>query len=264
MTWILGSGVLWGYAALISDTRVSWGSHGPTHDVLQKVHEVGPGVIAGFAGSVEVGLASIDDMRAFVAERGEECHFNADLIAQDWPARIRDFLSATPSYVRALGCQIIVAGVDRGGPLPHAKAIKLSAPDFATESCPPFAWLSIGSGSVSETARHFANQKMKEFGEGVGRVDAHARDARGGVAEAVAFHVYDSLRKHSMNSVSDRLAILFAFPDRPELREPYYVFYDDPTIPPPAPQRPPPLIATLEEFRQFAASKGLRAAQATA
>lgn len=70
MTWVIGSGVRWGYGALIADTRVSW-PDGTQHDVLQKCHEVAPGLIAGFAGSVEMGFAAIDDMRGFFIPRSE-------------------------------------------------------------------------------------------------------------------------------------------------------------------------------------------------
>ena len=70
LTWILGSGVMFGYGALISDVRVSWGS-GETLDALQKIYPVARSMMAGFAGSVELGFQLIADMqRAFVLPPG--------------------------------------------------------------------------------------------------------------------------------------------------------------------------------------------------
>ena len=61
MTWILGAGIPFGYGALVSDVRVTW-RNGTTRDVLQKIYPVGSMLMAGFAGSVEMGFCLVGDM----------------------------------------------------------------------------------------------------------------------------------------------------------------------------------------------------------
>jgi len=51
MACILAAGLVWGYGALIADTRVIW-ENGDHVDGLQKIHRVGDCMAAGFAESV--------------------------------------------------------------------------------------------------------------------------------------------------------------------------------------------------------------------
>ncbi len=55
MTWVVATPTLLGYALVVSDIRVSWGTS-YYFDCLQKIHLVSPSMIAGFAGSVEIGF----------------------------------------------------------------------------------------------------------------------------------------------------------------------------------------------------------------
>ena len=54
--------MFFGFAVGISDIRVT--TPNEERDCLQKIYAVGPGVALGFAGSVAIGFAMVDRLRA--------------------------------------------------------------------------------------------------------------------------------------------------------------------------------------------------------
>ena len=164
MTWILGGTPPFGYAALISDVRVSWGTDSYA-DVLQKIHHVGPWMMAGFAGSVQLGFAAIEDMRRFLRTDSPNIAWRSEEAAWRWRRRARRAFAKAPLNVQELGCSILLVGVSPtggGGPFgPLAKCVRMRSPEFFPERPSfPFAWLSIGSGSTHDLARSFAEQTL--------------------------------------------------------------------------------------------------------
>ncbi len=65
MTWVIGGITPFGYGVGLSDIRVSWDDK-KYRDCLQKVYPVGKFIIAGFAGSVELGFRLIQDLSNFL------------------------------------------------------------------------------------------------------------------------------------------------------------------------------------------------------
>lgn len=158
MTWILGSGVPFGYGALISDVRATF-PDGRFVDGVQKVHVVGNGLVAGFAGSIWVGFYAISRLReGWSASPGSA--YPVERVAQDFGQHWRRFYPRFKPELRALGCELMLAGISPGGTSaswPRSAAAVLRGPDFRPQIITGFTWASIGSGSQHKTAAAFAN-----------------------------------------------------------------------------------------------------------
>ena len=110
MTWVLGSGVPFGYGALISDVRVTW-PNGEHLDGLQKIYPIGPGLMAGFSGSVGVGFWMMHIMhRQWCAPPGHL--YPVKYMAWHWHRFAKWFYKnhVAPAY-QMRGCELVIAGV---------------------------------------------------------------------------------------------------------------------------------------------------------
>ena len=214
MTWILGSGVMFGYGALISDVRVSWGS-GQTLDALQKIYPVAPNMLAGFSGSVELGFKLIADMQqSFVLPKGRL--WPPRVAAWHWRRRARRHFAHSSAELRVLDSQIILAGVSafKDGPFFRSQCITMRAPDYWPVWIKPREWASIGSGNTHETAKYFAN--LTADAEWPYLQSEIVKP--GETASSVATTVIIDLMKMPMASVSGVIQVGLARIDRCELK----------------------------------------------
>ena len=109
MTWVVGASSILGYGAMISDVRITF-SDGTQSDMLRKVYPVGPWILAGFAGSVKIGLALIDNLRRSLASaipleapEGYGFVFNPDAVAEEWSPQATEIFRTMPKEERSLG-----------------------------------------------------------------------------------------------------------------------------------------------------------------
>ena len=65
MTWIIGRGGPFGHAVGISDIRITLPDRS-THDCLRKLYKLGPQLVLGFAGSVQIGLEMVSQLAAIL------------------------------------------------------------------------------------------------------------------------------------------------------------------------------------------------------
>lgn len=200
MTWVLGSGVTWGYGALVGDVRAVW-SNGAHLDCLQKIHPVGSWLMAGFSGSVQFGFETIADLRRRFGSAATGYSYMPTAAAWRWHRRARRAFANAPTEIREMGCQVLLVGVS---PLPHqgiprAYCLRMRSPTFTPEVAPAFAWLSIGTGTGFDFASTCANLDMLKFADGVGKFEVMNR---GGVAFTVGMIASMDSRKSPMNSVS--------------------------------------------------------------
>lgn len=211
MTWILGSGVVWGYGALIADVRVTFSDSNQSVDGLQKVYPVGNWMLAGFAGSVAFGFHMMDDMKtAFSAVREPTRAWMPEVAAQRWYRRARRAFALAPAATRQLGCSLLLVGVSplaSKGP-PETRCIRMCAPDFRPERAGPFSWLSIGTGASHVRAQAYAQMDMEGFANGIGKFEVNNR---GGTAATLAGMVARHLRQNPLTTVSDRLLLATAW-----------------------------------------------------
>lgn len=169
MTWIVGASSMLGYGVMISDVRISF-ADGTQVDLLRKAYKVGPFILAGFAGSVHVGMRLIDHLqRALDApEIREEADvaWQPEFVINRWHPEAKKLFASMPEQEKALGAEIIIVGVspnqNMGVPeFPRVYVAKLRWPDFTPEYCPRgLSVCHIGSGSdveryTSTIAEHF-------------------------------------------------------------------------------------------------------------
>jgi hypothetical protein len=219
VTWILGSGLPWGYGALIGDVRVTWPATGQHLDVLQKIYPVGPWMIAGFAGSVELGFALVEDLRFFLSGAGPDYMFPPERALWDWRRRGRRIFGHASSSHRSHGCQILVAAVTpfSNGLFLKTICIKLSAPEFLPHKAEPYQWLSIGSGVSHDLAAEYAGLGSESpLAQVVAKGASMMSD---GSVMLVAIDVRRGLTNAQVVTVSDRLLVGTVRPRAMEVKE---------------------------------------------
>lgn len=111
MTWVIGANTPFGYGFIVSDVQITI-SGGTTIDCLQKVYPVGDFIAAGFAGSVELGFAAIQDLRRFLndpAPEVGECWI-PEWVAQEWSPRVQELFRRAPEAARRASLSILMVG----------------------------------------------------------------------------------------------------------------------------------------------------------
>src|SRR5258708_5314845 len=95
MTWIVGTPTRFGYAAAISDIRVTVGDD---HlDCLQKIYPVGKHLALGFAGSVQIGFEMVEVLRSKLTCSKDTAACRPQAVAKWWPEFAREvFAAASP------------------------------------------------------------------------------------------------------------------------------------------------------------------------
>jgi hypothetical protein len=151
-----GHGERIGYGGVIADTRVRW-PDGSAAGILCKVHEVGPLMLVGFAGSVELGFTMVNDMRRVFPLPPEHVWFPR-VAAWYWWRRGRRLFSLAPPDRQSLGCALILAGVSAcsTGLGAQSYCIVMRAPEFRPVFLSVGRWASIGSGSDHIVAQQLA------------------------------------------------------------------------------------------------------------
>ena len=167
MTWVVGASSILGYGVMVSDVRITF-SDGTQSDMLRKVYPIGPWMLAGFAGSVLIGMTLLDNLQrslaATIPQNGPEGYgfvFNPDAVAEHWAPRAAEIFARMPVEEQALGSQILLVGVNNPPPenplppnsqqLPYVHIIKFSWPNFEPQHAAE-RWTAqhIGSGANIE------------------------------------------------------------------------------------------------------------------
>jgi hypothetical protein len=151
MTWIVGAAATTGYAVGVSDIRVSFGN-GQELDCLQKIYPMARFVVAGFAGSVEIGFRMLDGLAYQLRGAPDNQAFFPQDVADCFSPLAKDIFEEAPAESKDLGSHIILLGVhpteDLGIPgWARCSVHVLKSPDFAPESSAIGRVVSIGSGS---------------------------------------------------------------------------------------------------------------------
>lgn len=211
MTWILGSAIPFGYGALISDIRVTWPG-GRYLDGLQKIYPVGSMLMAGFAGSVEIGFDMIDDLQNWLTVDqppdfpDRRNMWRVQEACWRWHRRGRRIFSHAAADRRRLGCQLLIVGTS---PFPNGpfglvpRCVRMVAPDFHPEQILS-GWSSIGTGGQHESARGYAQSFLSAGGFPL--LQGEVMNP-GGAASATAMSVGISLMNEPMLGVSPLLQV---------------------------------------------------------
>ncbi len=157
MTWVIGTPSRWGYAAGISDIRVSF-RDGSTLDCLQKIYAVDRFIAAGFAGSVEFGFRALHDLANCLQGLPDDEAWIPGRAAFKWYRRARRGFAEASTAVRRCGAEIMILGaspaVDLGIPgWARPTVAILRAPGFEPQILKLNSVDSIGSGRGVEPYR---------------------------------------------------------------------------------------------------------------
>lgn len=268
MTWVIGTSFIFpSYGVLLSDVQVTF-ADGTQRDMLRKAYQIAPDAGAGFAGSVRIGFALIENLRRFLASP-EASEVNRKGLgawtARHWPRRAVAVFNGQPAPEQKLGAQIVAVFV---GPYtqrrkvefrPNVYLFSARSPAFRPIiRTRPLEALSIGNGA---DVPHFlsAVRSLTDFKSG--HMNAEI-GSLGGWAEHGAHALALVSEREPVPGVSEHFLSL-AFWDG-HIRE---TTSSRRTFPPdggaPIAKRLPPLAATYDEFRSMldpsATSAGARA-----
>jgi hypothetical protein len=167
MTWVIGMPGFLTRGVIVSDVRVSLvnsrtGRVVREIDAVQKIHPVADNMVLGFAGSVELGFALVDDLRRFNQWVPDGHLASTAWTAWHWARRVRFIWGRLPPQARQLGCELLLVGaLPSQGPFVQSSAFVLRSPRFEFEVIQSRTARSIGSGAhVAEYAA-----ELEQFGE---------------------------------------------------------------------------------------------------
>ena len=110
MTWIVGTLTPFGLGIVASDIRVTLGNKTEI-DCLQKIYQVGGGLLAGFSGSVKIGFLLKQALDKESALLPKDKAWDLSIISNTWwPDIARDIYSKESEIQKNLGCRMILVG----------------------------------------------------------------------------------------------------------------------------------------------------------
>jgi hypothetical protein len=206
---------MFGYGVIISDVCVSWTKADGslyTKDCLQKIYPVGPSIVAGFAGSIDIGFALLKNLSQFLKlpEDEKDVSWIPEWVAENWKDKAKYVFSTFPLNLRKHGSEILMVGAhpdeDIGIPgFSRIYIVKMGSPNFApTIVSSPQSILSIGSGSNIEEYKAAIENINKDGGWPLIKLEA---GNPGGWATALSMSLSFILRDHPKAGISDHLHV---------------------------------------------------------
>lgn len=218
MTWVIGSGTMFGYSFGLSDVRVTLQDKSE-HDCLQKIHPVGRYLAAAFAGSVAIGFGMIDRLSELLAiPEDEPGVWNPDAVADWWPNDAKEVFASFPKEEREAGADLMLLGVNpnehNGNPAwPRAEVYIFRSPEFAAVKAKPHEILTIGCGAdIPEFQAALAklsrdnDARMKLMQGEVGTI--------GGMGTSLTIRLTKMLQDRRPQWISSHLHQCWVFPNR--------------------------------------------------
>jgi hypothetical protein len=190
-----------GYSVCVSDIRATW-KDGRILDCLKKTYKITDCLGVAFAGSVQIGFALVEELRAHCL-RGAYLD-SPDALMTSWPRFARRVFAKSPDLERQERAELLLFGLshrNHRGRIP--RVFKLRSPTFEPEVATGTEILSIGSGSAVEpyvsVLRNLSNQSNP-----LARWEAHDFVGRG-VGIGLMSVMFDQLRELSSTSISYQL-----------------------------------------------------------
>lgn len=184
VTWVVGAATL-DIGVLIGDIRISYSDNGRLREEerygVQKLHQILPSIWVGFAGSIAIGFAVVEQLRdaARAVSPGGVRPEPGDVVGQWHAIAERNYEQAFAEQLRHAGCHLLVVGVsqkwteDRGRRLwrvAHAYRIELPWPGERNIRLTDVAFNqfdSIGSGAGVEDYRDLLTGSTANGGQGL-------------------------------------------------------------------------------------------------
>jgi hypothetical protein len=152
MTWIVGRTLPFGYAAAVSDIRVT--TPNGYKDCLQKVYEVGPFMALGFAGSALIGFRMVETLQNLLAVAQPDEAWEPEVVAQWWPEDAKEVFEQYAQVVDDPVCEMMLLSAhptqDTGNPnWPRCYVHRFRSPYFEPELAEPDGVFPGGSKAVA-------------------------------------------------------------------------------------------------------------------
>lgn len=157
MTWIVGRALPFGFAAAVSDIRVT--TPNGHKDCLQKVHKVGPFMAMGFAGSALIGLLMVERLQQLLAAAQPDEAWEPEAVAQWWPEDAKEIFENVAQKADDPSCELMLLSAhprqDTGGSNWAKCYVHLfRSPDFEPELAQPDGIIPGGSKAVAIGCGH--------------------------------------------------------------------------------------------------------------
>jgi hypothetical protein len=205
MTWVIGATTIFGYGALISDVEVTF-ADGTRAPLVQKAFPITNFIGAGFAGSVQIGYALLDELSQLTATSGplrDNEGWKPKFVANAFYPKAAQLFAKFPKSEQALLSHILLVGAapDEESALgARVYLIRLVSPYFipgvmgaAIKVC------SIGNGSSSKDLKRMIKPLV--------RLDSGILQSEvgrpGGWGEMFSFSVTIALRDYPIAGVSE-------------------------------------------------------------
>lgn len=208
MTLIVGAPTMFGYGFGISDVRVAL-SDGVEVDCLQKIYPIGRHFAAGFAGSVEIGFAMLDELRRLSTYADERFACDPRIVFREWPRCARSVFSKFGAAEQDAGRDLIFIMVHPqehvGNPAwPRSFVYIFGSPTFEGENVAVHTLGSLGSGNdyprCRDAIENFAADRSREELYLQGEVGC-----QGGMASMLGIGLTEILKEVQPRGVSSHL-----------------------------------------------------------
>jgi hypothetical protein len=135
VTWVIGAATMAGQGIMISDVRISF-RDGTETDLLRKSYPVGPYILAGFAGSVKIGMALIASLKeSLQMPKNETGYWSPEWVTEQWSPIAAQVFAESEDEEKGRGCQILMVGLTQQPdadqpPIPQVSLITINGPQF--------------------------------------------------------------------------------------------------------------------------------------
>lgn len=210
MTWVIGASTIFGYGVVISDVRVTF-PDGEEMDVLQKAYPLGKFIVAGFAGSVELGFVLLENLRGFLRlpAGAKDCAWDPEWVGRNWSAEARRVYGSASRALQERGADILMVGIspdeDIGIPgWAQSYVCVLKCPTFDAEIIKGGNKVcSIGSGGYVEVYVKALEGLTKTYHPFM----QLETQGRGGWARGMGLELSSVLKEHPVEGVSQHVQI---------------------------------------------------------
>jgi hypothetical protein len=211
MTWVIGSSTAFGYGVLISDIRVTLLWEVKEYDILQKAYPVGDFIVAGLAGSVELGFILLENLRRFLKlpDDAKDCAWDPEWVANNWGPRAKAIYETVPPALQDIGASVLMVGVspDKDVGIPgwaQSYVCILRSPLFSPE-------ILIGGNKISSIG---SGENVNVYAQALKEVDGMNNPLiqlevgrHGGWAQGIGMHISDILKDNPTPGISQYIQI---------------------------------------------------------
>ena len=216
MTWIVGTEVPFGYAAGISDIRVTL-ANGEERDCLQKIYPVGQHLAMGFAGSVAIGFAMIERFTELLFAADESMTWDPAVVAEWLPEDARQVFDGASEEERELQSHLMLIGVhpsqnNGDSSWPRSYVYTFRFPHFEAVQAKPREVVGIGCGTAVEPCRKALVRLSTDHEAMVSLLQAERTP--GGIATMLGMQLTFMLKETQPKGISSHLHFCWVYRGR--------------------------------------------------